>query len=99
METLYRSTRDAAAKAVTASQAILQGLPPDGGLYVPVEMPQLNLDLAKLSTASYQEVAYTVMQAFFSDFTEEELRDCINQAYDKKFDTPALAPLRQSQAG
>lgn len=99
METLYRSTRDAATKAVTASQAILQGLTPDGGLYVPVEMPQLNLDFAKLSTASYQEIAYTVMQAFFSDFTEEELRDCINQAYDKKFDTPAIAPLRQSQDG
>lgn len=96
METLYRSTRDQTGHTVTASQAILQGLPQDGGLYVPVDLPDLNLDLAKLSTASYQEITYQVMQAFFSDFTAEELRDCINQAYAQQ---STIAPLRKSQDG
>ena len=42
---------------------------------------------------SYQEVAYAVMKEFLTDFTEEELKDCINKAYDKKFDTEEIAPL------
>ena len=42
---------------------------------------------------SYQDVAYEVMKLFLTDFTEEELRHCINSAYDKKFDTPHIAEL------
>ena len=42
---------------------------------------------------SYQETAYAVMKQFFTDFTEEELKHCINSAYDSKFDTEVIAPL------
>ena len=42
---------------------------------------------------SYQETAYEVMKLLLSDFTEEELKNCINQAYDSKFDTEEIAPL------
>ena len=42
---------------------------------------------------SYQEVAYTVMKEFLTDFTEEELKNCITKAYDSKFDTEEIAPL------
>ena len=41
----------------------------------------------------YQEVAYQVMKEFLTDFTEEELRGCIEKAYDSKFDTEKIAPL------
>ena len=33
------------------------------------------------------------MKQFFTDFTEEELKNCINKAYDSKFDTKEIAPL------
>jgi threonine synthase len=42
---------------------------------------------------SYQETAYEVMKLFLSDFTEEELKTCINRAYDSKFDCEEIAPL------
>jgi threonine synthase len=77
----------------TASLAILQGLAPDGGLYVPTEIPALDKSMKELSEMSYQEIAYNVMKLFFTDFTEEELRHCVNSAYDSKFDTPLICPL------
>ena len=92
MTLVYQSTRDAN-NTVTASQAILQGLATDGGLFTPISYPQVELDFAKLKDASYQEVAKLILSAFLDDFTDQELDDCINNAYDSKFDTPEIVPL------
>lgn len=92
MEVLYNSTRNNDVK-VTASQAILKGLADDGGLFVPQNIPTLDKSIKELSAMTYQEVAYEVMKLFFTDFTEEELKNCINKAYDSKFDTPEIAPI------
>ena len=92
MSLFYRSTRDDSVK-VTASQAILKGLAADGGLYVPEQIPALDKSFEELSKMSYQEVAYEVMKLMLDDFTEEELKSCINKAYDSKFDTKVIAPL------
>ena len=92
MNLLYKSTRDAE-KTVTASQAILKGLADDGGLFVPVLIPKLPVSLGELKEMTYQEIAYTVMKEFLTDFTEEELKNCIATAYDSKFDTEEIAPL------
>ena len=92
MNLLYKSTRDAE-KTVTASQAILKGLADDGGLFVPVSIPKLPVSLGELKEMTYQEIAYTVMKEFLTDFTEEELKSCISKAYDSKFDTEEIAPL------
>ena len=92
MNLLYKSTRDAE-KTVTASQAILKGLADDGGLFVPVLIPKLPVSLGELKEMTYQEIAYTVMKEFLTDFTEEELKSCIAKAYDSKFDTEEIAPL------
>ena len=92
MSLLYRSTRSADVK-VTASQAILKGLAADGGLYVPESIPALDVSLEELAGMDYREVAYEVMKLFITDFTEEELKNCINKAYDTKFDTDEIAPL------
>ncbi len=92
MELLYKSTRGDKAE-ITASQAILQGLAGDGGLFVPVRIPRLDISLKELAGMSYQKTAYEVMKLFLTDFTEEELKHCIACAYDEKFDTEAIAPL------
>ena len=92
MDLLYRSTRDSSVR-VTASQAVLKGLSADGGLFVPESIPKLDVSLDELAQMSYQETAYAVMSRFLTDFTEEELKGCIERAYDEKFDTPEIAPL------
>lgn len=92
MEPMYRSTRSEG-KTVTASQAILKGLAEDGGLFVPTSIPALDKPLAQIAELNYQETAYEVMKKFFTDFTEEELKNCIAKAYDDKFDTKEIAPL------
>ena len=92
MDLLYSSTRNGEEK-VTASKAILKGLADDGGLFVPESIPKLDVTIEELAKMSYQETAYAVMKLFFTDFTEEELKNCINKAYDSKFDTDEIAPL------
>ena len=85
MAIYYSSTRGGE-KNVTASQAILKGLAEDGGLFMPDTIPVFDRSFSELAKMSYQEVAYEVMKLFLSDFTEEELKDCIARAYDSKFD-------------
>ncbi|HFU4203544.1 TPA: threonine synthase [Streptococcus suis] len=92
MTLVYQSTRDAK-NTVSASQAILQGLATDGGLFTPISVPAVDLDFSVLKDASYQEVAKLILSAFLDDFTADELDYCINNAYDSKFDTPVIAPV------
>ena len=94
MDIKYKSTRGST--EVTASQAILRGLAADGGLFVPTTIPALTEALEELAKLSYQELAYVVMSKFLTDYTEEELRACIRGAYDEKFDTPEIAPLKKA---
>ena len=42
---------------------------------------------------TYGQVAYEVMKLYLTDFTEEELKNCISKAYDRKFDTEVIAPM------
>lgn len=87
----YIGTRDKTIRA-TASEAILRGICPDGGLYIPETIPVMEKSLEELGKLSYQELAYEVLRLFL-DFTEEELKECIRGAYDDKFDCPDIAPL------
>ncbi len=91
----YQSTRGGE-KGLTASCAILKGLAEDGGLYMPSSFPKLEVSMEKLAGMSYQETAYEVMRLFLTDYTEEELKHCIHCAYDSKFDTEEIAPLREA---
>ena len=91
----YESTRGGQ-KGVTASQAILKGLAEDGGLFMPTEIPKLDKTLEQLAGMTYQETAYEVMKLFLTDYTEEELKSCIANAYDDKFDTEEIAPLAKA---
>lgn len=92
---LYKSTRDSS-KLVTASQAILKGLSDDGGLFVPTALPKLDKSIDELSKMDYKGIAYEVMKLFLSDFTEDELKNCIDNAYDEKFDTKEIVPITEA---
>ncbi len=94
MELIYKSTRNPNETA-TASMAILKGLAGDGGLFVPDSIPTFDKSLDELADMDYRELAYNVMKLMLTDFTEDELRYCINSAYDDKFDTKEIAPLNK----
>ena len=94
MEIKYISTRGKS-KEVSASQAILQGLAPDGGLYIPTSIPKLDVDFNELKDKSYQELALIIMRELLTDYTDEELKACIDGAYDSKFDCKEIAPLKK----
>lgn len=93
----YLSTRGQET-GIEASKAIVNGIAKDGGLYIPESIPKMECTLDELAKMNYQEVAYEVMKHFFSDFTEEELKECIHKAYDEKFDTPEIAPVVRQHA-
>ena len=95
MELSYQSTRGGET-GVTASQAILKGLADDGGLFMPTFIPKLDKTMEELAGMTYQETAYEVMKLFLTDYTEEELKNCIARAYDSKFDTGEIAPLAKA---
>ncbi len=90
----YQSTRDKSI-SVSSAQAIKTGLSAEGGLFVPESFPSVSMDEIKgLSSKSYNERAYFVLSKFLTDFTEEELKKCIDSAYTKeKFETNAIAPI------
>ena len=96
MEVYYNSTRSKGMQ-VKASEAILKGLSDDGGLFVPDKIPALDKTLRELSEMTYAETAYEVMKLYLTDFTEKELKDCIQKAYDDKFDTREIVPMAEAK--
>ena len=94
MEVLYKSTRGDGT-LVTSSQAILKGLADDGGLYVPNQIPKLAKDLGQFAQMDYRQTAFEVLRLMLTDYTDEELHDCIDHAYDAKFDCDEIAPVKK----
>lgn len=90
----YISTRGKS-NQIESSQAILKGLADDGGLFIPNEIPRLNLEFVKkLLPLNYQERAVEILEKFLTDYTKEELIDCVKKAYNtEKFDTEKIAPV------
>ena len=73
----YVSTRNVNGPAVSDSVAIVNGLAPDGGLYVPQSFPVLQDFMGK----SYEEIAFSVLRLYLADFTDAELKKYISLAY------------------
>ena len=92
----YLSTRDKTLR-FTAAEAIKMGLSRDGGLFTPETFPTLTEEEMKsLCAMTYQQRAAYVMGKYLDEFTAQELADFAEKAYGpEKFDTPAVAPLRQ----
>lgn len=92
MQILYNSTRGSE-NDVPASRAILKGLASDGGLFVPQQIPKLDVAPEILKSLSYKELAFEIMKRFLTDYTDEELKYCIDRAYDDKFEVPEAAAM------
>jgi threonine synthase len=90
----YISTRGSG-KILNSAQAIISGIAEDGGLFVPAEIPKVSLDfISQLKGLSYEERAKRVLQCFLTDYTREEIEDCVTRAYGNgKFDSVKVAPL------
>lgn len=80
---------------VTSSQAILKGLGKDGGLYLPLSIPKITMEeIGSFTDLTYNEKAMSILGKFLTDFTEAELRHCIDNAYNEKtFTSPLITPL------
>lgn len=93
---LYVSTRGKT-QPISAAETIKLGIAPDGGLFAPEEMPKINTALLNSMTGlTYQQLAQHIFKLFLTDYTPEEIKDCISLAYNSgRFDSPAVAPLRR----
>ena len=92
---LYKSTRGSQ-NYKSASQAVIQGIAEDKGLYVPDRIPALPVDPAELQGKPYREVAQIIIRTFFDDYTDEEIRRCAESAYDSKFEEEEIVPLTKA---
>ena len=89
----YKSTRNNK-KLINSSFAILHGLADDGGLYIPENLPNIDLNYEFLKDMTYQEIAFYVLKNFFSDLDSEDLKASINNAYNSDtFSVSEITPL------
>lgn len=88
----YKSTRGSI-YTKTAPEAIIAGLAEDKGLYVPDSFPQLPFKIEDMQGNTYKEIAFQVMKAFFPDYTDTEMKHCVDGAYDGKFEAEDVVPL------
>ena len=93
----YNSTRSRE-KMIPAHQAVITGLSPDGGLYVPEQL-DVFIPVSGFTNASYQEIAEAVISSFFTDYDRETIRNCVNSAYNSRFDDPSIVPVRPFHDG
>lgn len=92
MAVAYHSTRSSD-HTVLAKQAILQGIAPDGGLYIQDSIDEKPLDLAKVCSQGFKATAFDVLSALLDDYSAEELTRCIEGAYGSQWDTQAITPV------
>ena len=97
---MYNSTRDSRV-SVSSSQAIVQGISRDGGLFVPETLPRITgADIAALTSMPYADRAASVLSRFLTDFTGEETAQCTRAAYGSgAFRSPAVAPVHTLEEG
>ena len=85
----YYSTNNPNHK-VSLSEAVIKGLAPDNGLYMPERIPVLPQDLIeKMSEMSFREIGYTVIGALFSeDLSEKQIHELVDHTL--AFDAPIV---------
>jgi len=89
----YKSTRGGAS-GLSFSEAVVKGLAPDGGLFVP-EKPIVidSLDLSAMSSMNYEQLAINIISRYADDFTPEEVKDCVKKAYSFGSFPEIVAPV------
>ena len=88
---VYYSTRNREILR-TPSEAIVEGIAPDGGLYLPEQFPAFPME--KLITMSGNDISVEVLSLLLDDFSKEELIALVHAAYDDSFENGEIAPLR-----
>ena len=89
---LFFSTRGDR-EAVSAPEAVLRGIAPDGGLYVRGDFPQI--PLGELRDADFCALSRRILGAFLAGYDAEEISGCVARGYAHKFDAPEIVPLRK----
>ena len=90
----YISTRNAH-QSVSSKQAILNGISPDGGLYVLPGLDQIHLDLSLICSQSYKENAVYILSHLLTDYSIDELKMCVENAYSNSFSKDAITPVKK----
>ena len=85
-------------ETISTTRAMIKGLSDDGGLFTPL-LEGESIDLDSLENLSYEELATKIISFFIRDFSEKEIEECVNKAYDDKFDNPEITPLTQINDG
>lgn len=80
----FRSTRGLE-KDIASTKAIINGISKDGGLYVPDEFPKVYDELKKDTHMRYEDLAFKVINEYFTDIDDAELMGAINDAYNDRF--------------
>ena len=93
--TKYISTRGGNER-ISSATAIIKGMASNKGLFVPTEIPKLPLTIEEMVGKDYKEVAFIILKSFFDDFSDEELRHCVESAYDDKFSKKEIVPIVQA---
>ena len=95
----YLSTRNQKIKK-TPSEAVLQGIADDGGLYMPESFENAKFPMEKLQALTGKEISATVLSLLFSGDkmfggSFDEAMGAVSRAYDGKFDGEDFAPLSE----
>lgn len=93
MSDIYYSSTRGNDEKLTFSEAVVKGIAPDGGLYVPSKFPKLGFNDGLLDL-SYQDLAKKILGLYIEDFSVEEISYCVNHAYDSKFRELSIAPIK-----
>jgi len=82
-------------------EILLEGLAPDGGLYMPKAYPRVSgITMARWATLSYPELAYEILRLYIDDIPADDLRDIIGRTYTREaFGTDEITPVRQIEEG
>ena len=92
---MYKSTRGSL-DYKTAAQAVIKGIAEDKGLYVPETVPALPRKAEEFKGMDYKDIAYDIIRSFFTDYTEDEMRHCVDGAYDEKFEEKEIVPVKEA---
>jgi len=94
MNLMYKSTRGSG-EDITASEAIIKGIAEDGGLYIPVEIPKIHIPLHEIMNFNYCKLANYILKEFLTDFSEDEISQCVNKAYSNNFDSDEIVEVKK----
>ncbi len=81
---------------VSSSQAIIEGLATDGGLFVPNRIPKININEQKYLEMSYKDFAKEILTLYLDDFSKAEIDYCVENAYTDMFEKEQVAPVKKA---